>query len=88
MAGATCSNVATNTLLQGSAPEQLRGRVISLYTATRFGFDALGGLLAGVLAHWYGPAAVLLGGGVLLLGFCGWQAGRLQLPSASGSDAE
>lgn len=78
--GITCSNVSSNILLQGTAPEQLRGRVISLYTSTRFGFDALGGLLAGVLAHALGPAPVMAAGGALLLLFCGWQSRRLQLP--------
>ena len=68
--GITCSNVSSNILLQGMAPEALRGRLISLYTSSRFGFDALGGLLAGVLAHLLGPAPVLVAGGSLLLVFC------------------
>ena len=37
-------------LMQGMAPEKLRGRVVSFFTSARFGFDALGGLLAGFIA--------------------------------------
>ena len=65
-------NVGSNMLLQSLAPEALRGRVVSFYTSTRFGFDALGGLLAGLLAsHLGAPLTLTLEGGVLLL-FCVW----------------
>ncbi len=65
-------NVGSNMLLQSLAPEALRGRVVSFYTSTRFGFDALGGLLAGLLAAHLGAAPTLaLEGGALLL-FCAW----------------
>ena len=64
--GVTVNNVGTNILLQTEAPDQLRGRVVSLYTATRFGFDALGGLAAGVLATCIGaPATMAFAGAVL-----------------------
>lgn len=71
--GVTINNVGTNILLQGNAPEELRGRVVSLYTSTRFGFDAIGGLLAGLLASAAGgPTAMALAGGLLLF-YCGLQ---------------
>lgn len=68
----TNCNVGTNILLQSLAPERLRGRVVSLYTSTRFGFDAIGGLLAGVLAEHFGAPWAMAGAGVLLLGYCAW----------------
>ncbi|BCD88985.1 MFS transporter [Pseudomonas solani] len=72
--GISCSNVGTNIILQSSAPEALRGRVVALYTSTRFGFDALGGLCAGLLASHLGAPPVLALGGALLLGYCLWLA--------------
>ena len=71
--GVTINNVGTNILLQSQAPEVLRGRVVSLYTSTRFGFDAIGGLLAGLLAARFGgPWAMQIAGALLLL-YCVWQ---------------
>jgi len=64
--GITVANVGTNILIQSSAPDHLRGRVVSLYTATRFGFDALGGLAAGlVAAQWGAPPVAVLGAALL-----------------------
>ena len=70
--GLTCANVGTNILLQSLAPDALRGRVVSFYIACRFGFEALGGLCAGLLAARIGAAATLGGGGLLLLAYCLW----------------
>jgi len=52
--GITMVNVATNAVLQGLTPDALRGRVMSLFSAFRFGLDAIGGLLAGLLASQLG----------------------------------
>jgi MFS family permease len=60
------TNVGTNTVLQGIAPDALRGRVVSVFAGIRFGFDAFGGLLAGLIAGYAGAPATLLGEGVLL----------------------
>ncbi len=69
-------NVGINMLLQSLAPEHLRGRVVAFFTSTRFGFDAIGGLLAGLLAARIGaPLTLALEGGVLLL-FCIWLLGQ------------
>lgn len=70
--GITVSNVGTNIILQSNAPEALRGRVVALYTSTRFGFDAIGGLLAGLLAARLGAPWVLAGAGGLLLIYWSW----------------
>ena len=43
------------------------GRVVSFFTSARFGFDAVGGLLAGALATVLGAGhSLLLEGGLLL----------------------
>ena len=70
--GISTVNVAINMLLQSMAPEALRGRVVSFFSSTRFGFDALGGLVAGVVAAWLGARYTLLLEGVLLAGFVGF----------------
>ncbi|TDF80833.1 MFS transporter [Pseudomonas sp. H9] len=74
--GITLCNVGTNIVLQSQAPEALRGRVVALYTSTRFGFDAIGGLLAGLVAAQLGAPTVLLGAGALLLVYCAWAVRR------------
>ncbi|WP_330220794.1 MFS transporter [Pseudomonas frederiksbergensis] len=72
--GITICNIGTNIFLQSDAPEALRGRVVSLYTSTRFGFDVIGGLLAGLLAVHLGAPGVLLSAGALLLTYTAWAA--------------
>lgn len=75
-AGVTVNNVGTNIILQSDAPDGLRGRVVSIYTATRFGFDAIGGLLAGLLASQYGGPRAMAIAGITLLCYCIWSASR------------
>ena len=54
--------VLTNTLIQTSVPDHLRGRVLSAYTLMFLGMAPLGSLQAGVVANWLGaPAAVSIG---------------------------
>ena len=67
--GISVCNVGINMLLQSMAPEHLRGRVVSFFTSARFGFDALGGLLAGFLASVLGAGHTLLVEGSVLLIF-------------------
>ncbi|MCF5801919.1 MULTISPECIES: MFS transporter [Pseudomonas syringae group] len=68
--GITASNVSTNMLLQSHAPSELRGRIISFYIAMRFGFEAIGGLLAGLCAAALGaPATLGISGALLALFF-------------------
>lgn len=74
--GISSSNVGTNIVLQSTAPEELRGRIVALYTSIRFGFDAIGGLLAGLLAARLGAPPVLLAAGAILLGYCIWLGQR------------
>ena len=68
-AGLSVCNVGINMLLQNMAPEALRGRVVSFFSSARFGFDAIGGLIAGFLATLFGARHTLFGEGVVLLLF-------------------
>ena len=64
--GMVVTNVGTNAVLQTIAPVHLRGRVVSFFTAIRFGLDALGGLVAGLVAERLGAPWTLAGESVLL----------------------
>ena len=75
--GITCSNVSCNTTLQSIVPEHLRGRVIALFTASLFGMQAVGGLLAGSVADRLGAPLTLLSGALLLLSAGLWFVSRL-----------
>jgi MFS family permease len=63
------------TFIQLSVPNELRGRVMSLYTVTLIGLPSLGAMGSGAVAEWLGgvegaPHAVLIGAiilGVILL---------------------
>jgi hypothetical protein len=58
----------TNTLIQLSVPDDLRGRVISTYLWAMQGVAPFGSLFLGWLAQTIGaPTAVLIGGGVTVL---------------------
>jgi MFS family permease len=60
---------ATNTLIQAMVPDQLRGRVMSIYSMMFLGMSPLGSLLAGALADHIGaPVTVAIGGLASCLG--------------------
>jgi len=54
-----------NTLIQATVPDELRGRVISVYTTVFAGSTPFGALFAGFLASRWGAVAALAVGGVL-----------------------
>ncbi len=56
-----------NSLLQLNVPDELRGRVMSLFGLIIMGFSPLGNLLYGAAAHWAGPSLAITAG-VLLTG--------------------
>jgi MFS family permease len=76
--GISVCNVGINMILQNAAPERLRGRIVSFFTSARFGFDALGGLLAGLLAVAIGAGHTMLIEGSVLLFFFGFLFSRRQ----------
>lgn len=54
---------ASNTLLQSMVPDELRGRVMALYSMVSIGMGTIGSLGAGVAANRFGaPTAILVGG--------------------------
>lgn len=57
----------TNTMLQTLAPDELRGRVVSLYTTVSLGFTIFGSLLAGAGAGYVGAPVTVAAGGILTL---------------------
>ncbi len=60
---------ASNTLVQAMVPDELRGRVMSVYSMMFMGIAPLGALLAGSLASYIGaPNTVALGGFICILG--------------------
>ncbi len=61
--------VATvNTTVQANVPDELRGRVMSVYSLLLGGLTPFGSLFAGSVAHALGPPATLvIGGGIGLL---------------------
>ncbi len=61
-------NALANTLLQMVTPDEMRGRVMSVYTLTFQGMMRLGGLQAGFMSDWIGaPISVGIGAAVSLL---------------------
>lgn len=71
----TVFSTIISTFIQFIVPNEMRGRVMSLYTVTLIGLPSLGALGSGALAQWLGglagaPKAVLLGAvllGVILI---------------------
>jgi MFS family permease len=60
---------SSNTLVQSMIPDELRGRVMSVYSMMFMGMAPFGALLAGSLAEVIGaPQTVALGGAVCILG--------------------
>jgi predicted MFS family arabinose efflux permease len=59
---------SSNALVQTRVPDDLRGRVMSVFTLTFFGGMPLGSLLAGAMAQRIGePATVLINASAVLL---------------------
>lgn len=59
--------VLVNTLLQSSVTNEMRGRVMSLYTLTYFGFSPFGNLMIGALAEVWSLEATLTLSAVITL---------------------
>ena len=60
-----------NTLVQSHVPNELRGRVMSIYSLTFFGGMPLSALWAGALANWIGAPMAITVGAAVLLAFAG-----------------
>lgn len=77
--GIMLTAASANTVLQTIAPEELHGRVASLYVMSFIGVSPLGALLSGWIAEHIGPPATLAGCGVAAL--IGALAYASQLPA-------
>jgi MFS family permease len=73
-AGAIAMAVTANTTIQMAVPDQLRGRVMSVYTTMFAGSVPAGGLLTGWIASsWSVPAALMVGAlATLAVGIASW----------------
>jgi MFS family permease len=74
---------ATNTLIQATTPDALRGRVMAIWFMIFMGFAPVGSLIAGSIATASGPCLVLAAGGVVCalgaFGFARWSWARRPL---------
>lgn len=60
---------SSNTLVQAMVPDDLRGRVMSVYSMMFMGLAPIGSLLAGTVAGYIGPAeTVAIGGTICIIG--------------------
>ena len=60
---------SSNTLLQSMVPDQMRGRVVALYTMMFMGVAPFGAFFAGAVAHRLGaPWTVAIGGVACIAG--------------------
>jgi MFS family permease len=73
-AGSIAMAVSTNTVIQLAVPDQLRGRVMSVYTTVFAGSVPLGGLTMGAIASaWSVQLALLIGAlATTAVGIGGW----------------
>jgi MFS family permease len=57
----------SQAIVQSLVPDNLRGRVMGVYTLIFFGSMPIGSLLAGSLAAWIGEPVTVMIGAVMLL---------------------
>jgi len=69
--------VGSNTILQTIVADDKRGRVMSFYSLSVFGFVPIGSLIAGSMASRMGAPATLMLGGALCILASVWYFGRL-----------
>jgi MFS family permease len=67
--GFMVQNGMLNTLIQMIVPDELRGRVISVYTLVFLGFFPIGALVAGTIAQYFGISIGAAFGGSIALAF-------------------
>jgi MFS family permease len=72
---------SSNVLVQTRVPDDLRGRVMSIYTLSFFGLMPIGSFVAGRLAERIGEPATVVAGALIMLCFALWV--RLRVPEVS-----
>jgi predicted MFS family arabinose efflux permease len=76
------NNSITNTLLQTSVPDHLRGRVMGFYSFVFVGMAPFGAFLFGVVAEQVGvPTTIAVGGAIVALAVAitGWRVPELRM---------
>jgi MFS family permease len=80
--GFMTATASCNTLIQATASDEMRGRVMSLYAMAFMGMMPFGSLAAGLLAAWIGAEATVLGSGAATMAAAALFALRLRaMPS-------
>jgi MFS family permease len=72
---------SSNVMVQTQVPDELRGRVMSIYTLAFFGLMPFGAFIAGRLAEQIGEPATVVAGALVLLGVALWM--HLRVPEVS-----
>jgi MFS family permease len=80
--------ITGNSTLQLRSAEELRGRVMALYTVVFIGSTPIGGPIAGVVGEHLGPRIGLAGGAVIAVLAGLWALGRARATGLSGSAVE
>jgi MFS family permease len=70
--GGIAMAVTANTTIQTNVPDQLRGRIMSVYTTVFAGSVPIGGLLSGYVASRWGVSVAFAGGGIVTLAVGIW----------------
>jgi MFS family permease len=65
--GMMAFNMVSNTILQQSPPDELRGRVMSLRALVFVGLAPLGNLQIGAMGYWFGPQLAVAAGAAVSL---------------------
>jgi MFS family permease len=81
--GMTSTMAMANTVVQSTAPDELRGRVMSVYIMVSTGVAPLGALLAGAVANATNTSISILMGGIITTLSAIWLARRLQVSPQS-----
>lgn len=77
--GLTSTMSMANTVVQSNAPDELRGRVMSVYIMVGTGVAPLGAILAGAVADRFGTPISILMGGIITTICAIWLANRFQI---------
>jgi MFS family permease len=96
--GTIAMAATANSTIQVTVPDQLRGRVVSVYTTVFVGSTPIGGLLLGAVASRFGVPIAYLVGGVVTVAIGLWSVAWLRsmpasqirpkrLPQPAGSEA-
>lgn len=70
------TNAVTNGLLQTIAPDEYRGRVMSVYSLLFIGVSPVGSVLAGAVARTFGVSLAIGASAMVMLGFGIWTFAR------------